>query len=82
MRGPGKGASTKRRSLQCQADLELEFLSFVTRAMGAGWTHTDVCSALVDLADNQILAHAALTNADAPLYRLIQSSRGNQATRH
>lgn len=44
------------RHIACQEAIETAFLSLADQAQDAGWREAEVAAALVDLADNHLLA--------------------------
>lgn len=44
------------RPIACQEAIETAFLSLADQAQDAGWREAEVAAALVDLADNHLLA--------------------------
>jgi hypothetical protein len=73
MRGPRQDTGTSDHIQECQRDLELDFLNFVSEALNAGWGHSQVCLALMNLADNQVLAQAVGMRANEELLQFLAS---------
>lgn len=67
---PETGREHPDRHLSCQEAIEPAFQELAGIAESAGWSETEVAAALVDLADNHILALAANAETDAELNRL------------
>lgn len=53
---PETGRDHPDRQLACQEAIEAAFLSLADQAQDAGWGVAEVAAALVDLADNHLLA--------------------------
>lgn len=53
---PETGRDHPNRHLACQEAIEAVFLSLADQAQDAGWGEAEVSAALVDLADNHLLA--------------------------
>jgi hypothetical protein len=73
MRGPRKGAENEDQVQECQKAVELEFLKFLTAGLNAGWTHTQICLAVMDMADSYVLADAVHTRLDEKVLRLVSA---------
>jgi hypothetical protein len=73
MRGPKQVTGTSDRVLECQRDLELNFLNFMAEALTVGWSHAQVCLAMMNLTDNHVLAQAVGTHANEELLRVLAS---------
>lgn len=58
------------RHLSCQEAIEPAFQAMAEMAKQSGWSIMEVAAALVDLADNHILALAANAETEAELDRL------------
>ena len=58
------------RHLSCQEAIEPAFQAVAEMAEKSGWSATEIAAALVELADNHMLALAANAETDAKLDRL------------
>ena len=58
------------RHLSCQEAIEPAFQAMAEMAERSGWSATEIAAALVDLADNHMLALAANAETQAELKRL------------
>lgn len=59
------------RHLACQEAIEPSFQALADQAVETGWSSDEVAAALVDLADNHMLALAANTETDERIRRLL-----------
>lgn len=59
MHGPRTSDSYPDRHLDCEMDLEAAVISIIDQGAAAGWSTSDVTSALMSLADNLMLADRA-----------------------
>jgi hypothetical protein len=64
MHGPKSTDSYPDRHLDCEMDLEAAVLSIIAQGAEAGWSMSDVTSALIALADNLLLADRANAETD------------------
>lgn len=53
------------RHLRCQDALQAAFRELVGAANQAGWSEFEALAAIADLADNELLSHAANCDTDA-----------------
>lgn len=67
---PETGPDHPDRHLSCQEAIEPAFQAVAAMAERSGWDVMEVAAALVDLADNHMLALAANAETDAELDRL------------
>lgn len=67
---PETGREHSDRHLSCQEAIEPAFQAVAEMAERSGWDVMEVAAALVDLADNRMLALAAIAETDAELDRL------------
>lgn len=54
--------ATEDRHIECQEALEAAFRELVDHAVLSGWTEAEVLVALIELADNHMLANQARQN--------------------
>lgn len=67
---PETGREHPDRHLSCQEAIEPAFQAVAEMAERSGWDAAEVAAALVDLADNHMLALAANAETEAELDRL------------
>lgn len=67
---PVTGREHPDRHLACQEAIEPAFLALTDVAVASGWGCNEVAEALVELADNHMLALAANTATDEQIHRL------------
>lgn len=64
MKPPRKPHAYPDRHLECQEALESRVIAMIDDAKAAGWSIEDITAALVSLADNAMLSHAANGDTD------------------
>ncbi|WP_105382439.1 hypothetical protein [Neorhizobium alkalisoli] len=60
----------ENRALLCQMAIELSLQDLVDAAIKAGWNETEVLGAIIEVADNLMLAHGANAELNAMLKAL------------
>ncbi|WP_432349894.1 hypothetical protein WMC41_30605 (plasmid) [Shinella yambaruensis] len=60
--GPKHSSEHPDRLTHCEEALEAELNQFIDRAICAGWSEDEICTALTSLADHRVLS--LLANAD------------------
>lgn len=65
--GPSPDAYGSKRILDCRKDLQPIFLALIDKAIGAGWSKTDVITALTELAHTFLLEQTANEQAERAL---------------
>jgi hypothetical protein len=72
MHGPRTSDSYPDGHLDCEMDLEASVLAIIDRGAEAGWSMSDVTSALIALADNLLLADQANAETDRQIARALE----------
>ena len=72
---PKPDADISDRTLDCEFAMEPAFQALAEAAERVGWAPADVASALVNLADNHVLARAANAETDAMIESVRRGKR-------
>lgn len=72
MKPPRSHGDYPDRHLECQEALEPIIGSLIEEGMAAGWTVAEITSALIDLADHQMLADAANRKVDIDIREALR----------
>ncbi|WP_172745968.1 hypothetical protein [Neorhizobium sp. T7_12] len=67
---PAVPAGDENRHLFCQMAIEIPLQEIIEAAVSAGWEETEVLTAIIDVADNLVLAHGSNAELDALLKAL------------
>lgn len=59
MKPPRSSLPYPDRHLECQEAIEARIVAVIDEGRGAGWSVSEIAAALIDLADNLMLADAA-----------------------
>jgi hypothetical protein len=78
MKSPRLPPDHEDRLIDCQEQMEDDFVAIVDRARAAGWDHREVLAALAHLAINHIEALAANANTD----KQIADAKARQGKMH
>ncbi|MDR6818524.1 hypothetical protein J2X76_003701 [Neorhizobium sp. 2083] len=70
---PTVAAGDENRHLLCQMAIEIPLQDVIQSAVNAGWNEVEVLTAIIEVADNLVLAHGANAEVDA----LIKALRRN-----
>ncbi|CDZ43121.1 Hypothetical protein NGAL_HAMBI1146_58940 [Neorhizobium galegae bv. officinalis] len=64
---PSVPPDDENRHLLCQMAIEIPLQEIVEAAVKAGWEETEVLTAIIEVADNLVLAHGSNAELDALL---------------
>ncbi|WGG61971.1 hypothetical protein [Brucella intermedia] len=81
MKGPGQARENKDRGLDCQSDLESDFVAIVDTAIGKGWSHNEALNALFELARNHLIMCQALDEEQRNILARMKELESNGAGR-
>jgi len=77
IKAPAQHGPYPDRHMQCQAALEFGFTELLYAAVSAGWDIDEAATALVEVADNQVLMLIENAKTDAKIQQVLR--RGNQS---
>ena len=60
------------RHLECQEALEATVISLIEQGTSAGWTVAEITTALIDLADHQMLVDAANRRVNGEIKEVLR----------
>ncbi|WP_152564367.1 hypothetical protein [Neorhizobium vignae] len=67
---PSVPPDDEKRHLLCQMAIEFPLQEIIEAAVKAGWEETEVLTAIIEVADNLVLAHGSNAELDALLRAL------------
>ncbi|KAB1086510.1 hypothetical protein F4V91_08765 [Neorhizobium galegae] len=67
---PAVPAGDENRHLFCQMAIEIPLQDLIQSAVRSGWEETEVLTAIIEVADNLVLAHGSNAELDALLKAL------------
>ena len=76
MKGPKHSEEYADRFIDCEFDLEADFLAVLDRAEAVGWGRAEAIAAIISLADNIALGDAAMADSWERLQKILKHNRG------
>jgi hypothetical protein len=81
MKGPKHERDYEDRGLDCQFDLEPEFVALVDTAISAGWPHVEALNGLFELARSHLIMCQALDEEQRKILAKMKELEANGAGR-